>query len=169
MGSGGSKCARSGINRESKCPNSSALGTPSHSHPPLRYIANMVSILDLYAQKIIRDSHVPLERAPRGIPSLPDLEQEHVTYDDAQKEQEQLSIGIIGAGAAGLFIGMTLEKVNNYLLGRGVKPVNFEILEAESANGEHPIGGRLWTYQFSKSANDYYVRLLLCSSTASLH
>ena len=121
----------------------------------------MVSILDLYAQKIIRDSHAPLERAPGGIPSLPDLEKDSIHHDSAPKKEEELSIGIIGAGAAGLFIGMTLEKVNSYLVDRGAKPVRYEILEAETVASGHPIGGRLWTYRFSDSKNDYYVSLLL--------
>lgn len=122
----------------------------------------MVSILDLYAQKIIRDSHAPLERVPGGIPSLPDLEKDSVPYESTPKKEEELSIGIIGAGAAGLFIGMTLEKVNKYLFDHGAKPVRYEILEAETVDGGHPIGGRLWTYWFSDSKNDYYVSLLLC-------
>lgn len=119
----------------------------------------MTSIPDLYAQRIIREYHEPLERLPDGIPSLSHLVSEDLVHEAAKKDSKSLSIGIIGAGAAGLFIGMTLEKVNTYLESVGWATIKYEILEAETTQGGHPVGGRLWTHRFSNSKNDYYVCL----------
>ncbi|KAH8096667.1 hypothetical protein BXZ70DRAFT_895787 [Cristinia sonorae] len=52
---------------------------------------------------------------------------------------------------------MTLEKINSSLKNANLPLIEYEILEAESADG-HPIGGRLWTHKFSNSKNDYYDR-----------
>ena len=121
----------------------------------------MPSVRDQYARKIIHESHGEYESLPGGgIPSLPgpdaSVEEGARVGDFGDKE---ISIGIIGAGAAGLYIGMTLEKINKALVGAGVKPIKYEILEAESVTGTrpHPVGGRLWTHHFSDSDNDYYV------------
>ncbi|KAH8096668.1 hypothetical protein BXZ70DRAFT_896012 [Cristinia sonorae] len=63
---------------------------------------------------------------------------------------------------------MELKKVNNYLEKHSLPPIKFEILEAQPASGEHPIGGRLWTHRIcscaktscncAQSPNDYYDR-----------
>lgn len=60
------------------------------------------------------------------------------------------TVGIIGAGAAGLYSALLLESLG----------VDYEILEANSR-----IGGRIWTYHFNKNPAspgegeyyDYYV------------
>lgn len=58
-------------------------------------------------------------------------------------------VGIVGAGAAGLYSGLLLQSLG----------VDYEILEAGSR-----IGGRVWTHRFTKDAApgsgayyDYYV------------
>ncbi|OSX59667.1 hypothetical protein POSPLADRAFT_1048165 [Postia placenta MAD-698-R-SB12] len=60
-----------------------------------------------------------------------------------------LKVGILGVGAAGLYAAMILEGFKEY-------GYTYEILEAEPDN-DH-VGGRLWTYKFSDSPNDYYDR-----------
>ena len=52
------------------------------------------------------------------------------------------TIGIVGAGAAGLYAAIILQDL-------GLK---YEILEANRT-----IGGRLLTHRFSSGPNDYYV------------
>ena len=66
------------------------------------------------------------------------------------------SVGIIGAGVAGMFTAMIFDYLNDRF-GTNVK---YDILEAE---GEHRVGGRLYTYKFPQRANqpepgvhDYY-------------
>ena len=117
----------------------------------------MPSVRDQYARKIISEHQEPYERRPNGIPPLPS------PPNILAGEARELSIGIIGAGAAGLYIGMTLEKVNRYLRDAGMKPIKYEILEAEPSAGPHPVGGRMWTHHFGVGANDYYVRSQLHS------
>lgn len=117
----------------------------------------MLHIREQYSRKVIKERQlfetipdIPLPPPPP--PSGPN--DPRGPYDDEFVEPE-LSIGIIGAGAAGLYIGMTLEKINTSMATYGFKPIKYEILEAES--GAHKIGGRLWTHYFTDSANDYYV------------
>ena len=91
----------------------------------------MPSIRDQYAHKILcefQDHAVP--------PTLPFPEPPNPLRCISD---EPITIGIIGAGVAGLFTMMLLEKAikNNGL------NIRYEILEAETANREHPFGGRL--------------------------
>ena len=107
----------------------------------------MPSVRDQYAHKILceyQDHAVP--------PTLPFPEPPHPLR---RISDEPITIAIVGAGVAGLFTAMLLEKAikNNGL------NIRYEILEAERADGGHPLGGRLWTHHFSDSRNDYYVRL----------
>ena len=91
----------------------------------------MPSVRDQYAHKILCEfqDHVvpptlPFPEPPNPLRCISD---------------EPITIGIIGAGVAGLFTMMLLEKAikNNGL------NIRYEILEAETANREHPFGGRL--------------------------
>lgn len=103
------------------------------------------SYRNAYAKRILRgyQSQVP---QPRGAPpSRP---------RGRGPEQEPITVGIIGAGATGLFAALTLEAI----IKEHKIPIQYKILEAESANGEHPVGGRLWTHKFAGGANDYYDR-----------
>ncbi|KAH8096670.1 hypothetical protein BXZ70DRAFT_329577 [Cristinia sonorae] len=123
----------------------------------------MESIRDQYAQKIVSEHQAPFETAPGGIPNLPGPtssapEASYSSGGQLLTQTDPLTIGIIGAGVTGLYIGMTLTKVNAYLVEKKLKPIKFEILESESSSGGHPVGGRLWTHTFSDSANDYYDR-----------
>ncbi|KAK3322949.1 hypothetical protein B0H66DRAFT_217430 [Apodospora peruviana] len=67
--------------------------------------------------------------------------------DDFKDEIKEFNIGIIGAGAAGLFTAMILDYLNkNYNLN-----AKYEILEA---NDEDRLGGRLYTYFFNVKDNE---------------
>lgn len=92
-----------------------------------------------------------------------------------RQDNNKLRIGILGAGAAGLFTGMILEKYIREVNKRhkaGDLKIEFEILEAEESPGAdgkdgsngHRYGGRLWTHSLGGTDYDYYVRLVLCSS-----
>jgi len=61
----------------------------------------------------------------------------------------QVKVGIVGAGAAGLFTALTLDYLNT-----AQKSVVFtyEILEADPVRS----GGRLFTYHFSGQGHDYF-------------
>ena len=69
-------------------------------------------------------------------------------------EERKFKVGIIGAGAAGLFTGMLFDHLKKeYGL-----DVEYEILEA---NGETRVGGRLYSHYFVKPSpgegnHEYY-------------
>lgn len=68
------------------------------------------------------------------------------------KPGEQLKIGIVGAGCAGMFTAMILDEIKERITGlRDV--ISYDILEAA---GEERLGGRLYTHEFSKTPHDYY-------------
>ncbi|KAJ0295751.1 hypothetical protein Brms1b_013758, partial [Colletotrichum noveboracense] len=86
--------------------------------------------------------------------------------EDVQKEREiglipprhgHFKVGIVGAGAAGLFTALTLDWINDTIekyKGVGKLKIEYEILEAAS---EDRFGGRLYTHHFSKDGtHDYY-------------
>ena len=102
----------------------------------------MPSVRDEYAKKILDNHHLGM-----GIllPPPPVV----------RSSGETITVGIIGAGVAGLFTAMLLKKA---IKDHGLD-IKYEILEAETVEGGHPFGGRLWTHRFSDSKNDYYVRL----------
>ena len=58
-----------------------------------------------------------------------------------------LRIGILGGGVAGLYTAIMIDSL-------GDPTITHDILEGNPDRN----GGRLWTYRFSQSANDYYVR-----------
>jgi NAD(P)-binding Rossmann-like domain len=57
-------------------------------------------------------------------------------------------VGIVGAGAAGLYTAMILQDLG----------IQYELLEANKT-----VGGRLFTHHFGEKPNDYYVSCLLHS------
>jgi hypothetical protein len=69
--------------------------------------------------------------------------------DDPPPTPLQVKVGIVGAGAAGLFTALTLDYLNT-----AQKSVvfSYEILEADPARS----GGRLFTYHFSGQGHDYF-------------
>ncbi|KAI1809740.1 amine oxidase [Poronia punctata] len=71
--------------------------------------------------------------------------------------EREVHIGIVGAGAAGLFTAMVLDYLNEQLSKRNpFSPIvrfTYEIYEASS---EERLGGRLFTYKFSEDDHNYY-------------
>lgn len=96
---------------------------------------------DFEAPELIKGDDLP--PAPVQVPD------EHATLGD---DPLTVNVGIVGAGAAGLFTALILEYLNST-----VKSVKFtyDILEADTTNRS---GGRLYTYQFSDPPvpHDYY-------------
>lgn len=67
-----------------------------------------------------------------------------------------VKFGVVGAGAAGLFLGMMLDYLNKELELRDKQlRFDYEILEAA---GPDRVGGRLYTHNFSgqRDCHDYY-------------
>lgn len=69
---------------------------------------------------------------------------------------QTVKMGVVGAGAAGLFTAQVLEHLNARLGEKGV-PLSFEYDILEAA-GPDRVGGRLFTYDFGgpREAHDYY-------------
>jgi len=68
----------------------------------------------------------------------------------AEHEPLPVNVGIVGAGAAGLFSALVLEYLNKQQT--SVK-FTYDILEADKTNRS---GGRLYTHNFSSQPHDYY-------------
>ncbi|KAF5603915.1 amino-acid oxidase [Fusarium subglutinans] len=70
------------------------------------------------------------------------------------EEQGRVSVGIVGAGVAGLFAALLFDWLNDHeeLKGKGLK-ISYDILEAA---GAERLGGRLYTHHFSHEEHDYY-------------
>ncbi|PNP74571.1 hypothetical protein FNYG_12076 [Fusarium nygamai] len=70
------------------------------------------------------------------------------------EEEGKISVGIVGAGVAGLFAALLFDWLNGHeeLKGKGLK-VSYDILEAA---GAERLGGRLYTHHFSDEEHDYY-------------
>ncbi|TVY68037.1 putative bifunctional amine oxidase [Fusarium oxysporum f. sp. cubense] len=70
------------------------------------------------------------------------------------EEQGKISVGIVGAGVAGLFVALLFDWLNGHdeLKGKGLK-ISYDILEAA---GAERLGGRLYTHHFSDEEHDYY-------------
>ena len=90
---------------------------------------------------------------PLGEPPAPEQ-----LSEPEETPKEGFKVGIIGAGAAGLFTGLIFD----YLKSRtqGALKINYDILEAAS---ENRVGGRLYTYNFKPQPpenppgpHDYY-------------
>ncbi|KAI1940051.1 hypothetical protein LOZ66_002486 [Ophidiomyces ophidiicola] len=64
-----------------------------------------------------------------------------------------LKVGIIGAGAAGLFTGLIIDYLNEQIFKKNKFEIQYDILEASK---EDRVGGRLYTYNFSSEPHDYY-------------
>ena len=63
------------------------------------------------------------------------------------KQNRKLRVGIVGAGAAGLFTAMIFDHLKDEY---GLE-VDYEILEASNR-----VGGRLYSHYFDKEPHNYY-------------
>jgi hypothetical protein len=119
--------------------------------------------------RVIDDERVPLDNLPPrpggGLHELPDI----APSKDIQETLEKLSleriqipstppkVAIVGAGVAGLFLGLMLDYLNDRIPEFNV---GYEIFEA---NDPSRVGGRLFTYNFKpdppqnpQGPHDYY-------------
>ncbi|KAI8211277.1 putative bifunctional amine oxidase [Colletotrichum sp. SAR 10_66] len=125
---------------------------------------------EVYARKIQKDTEIAREETqkfmgpveglepPKDIPAL----NQKVMKDGKiapliPPRHGHFNVGIVGAGAAGLFTSLAIDWINNNIeryMGPGHLKIDYEILEAAS---EERFGGRLYTHRFSKDGtHDYY-------------
>ncbi|KAF5589322.1 amino-acid oxidase [Fusarium pseudoanthophilum] len=95
------------------------------------------------------------------IPKKPELPlapppQSSAPHDHKAEKPRVIKIGVIGAGAAGLFTGLVLDYLNSELK-NGSIPLSFEY-DIHEAAGPDRVGGRLFTYNFGgqRDTHDYY-------------
>ena len=88
------------------------------------------------------------------LPELPDIAP-GVGHEDVLGSMEKLSLGpgepkvaIVGAGVAGLFLGMMLDYLND---NTPAFNVSYDIFEANTSDR---VGGRLFTYNFKPKLPD---------------
>ncbi|KAM0350645.1 hypothetical protein ACHAPU_003131 [Fusarium lateritium] len=100
----------------------------------------------------------PLPLIPEGhkLPLAPAPRKSSATHDHGSTEPKIIKMGIIGAGAAGLFTGLVLDYLNVQLKGQAI-PLKFEY-DIHEAAGPDRVGGRLFTYNFGgrRDSHDYY-------------
>jgi len=110
--------------------------------------------LDVHAQFLLFDYFKDL------------YEQKKVHTPKTHTPPPKVTIGILGAGAAGLYSALLLDWLNDQL--ENQKPsfcFDYEILEAEKER----VGGRMYTYRFKDGKKyDYYVSGLTLSSVPYL-
>ncbi|WZH49826.1 Amino-acid oxidase [Fusarium acuminatum] len=103
-------------------------------------------------------SKSPLPLIPEGhkLPRAPAPRKSSAPHDHGSKEPRVIKIGIVGAGAAGLFTGLVLDYLNGQLHDQAV-PLKFEY-DIHEAAGPDRVGGRLFTYNFGgrRDTHDYY-------------
>lgn len=94
---------------------------------------------------------------------LPEPDDEHLSLNFQRDlsvrhcpRKKEFNIGIVGAGAAGLFTGLTFDYLNKELQKLGIA-VEFKYQIFESASKDR-LGGRLYTYNFGgeRDCHDYY-------------
>ncbi|EER23298.1 hypothetical protein D8B26_001388 [Coccidioides posadasii str. Silveira] len=115
--------------------------------------------LDINSEVSIRDQWAN-KHAIRGV--FDELDKHGLDTDGLQtpqplpeepNKQLELKVGIIGAGAAGLFTGMIFDYLNDNVFSKHKSHIHYDILEASTRDR---VGGRLYTHHFSKEPHDYY-------------
>lgn len=112
-----------------------------------------MSVRDQYAREIIRRHHKKLT-GPDG-PWSDGLPRARKPVSRGPKEPAIIHVGIIGAGAAGLYAALMLDSLED-------PSITYEVLDADPMK-DRKGGGRLFTYRFSESPNDYFVSLVTIS------
>ncbi|EEP80684.1 predicted protein [Uncinocarpus reesii 1704] len=115
----------------------------AHQHA----VRGILEELEKHAPNLSIDigAHHVLPRPPKPLPDLPDSK--FVTF---------LRVGIIGAGASGLFTGLIFDYLNATVFKKRGFELKYDILEAAK---EDRVGGRLYSYYFSGEPHgnhDYY-------------
>jgi len=109
------------------------------------------------------------------LAALPDIHAQSLLYNHFQNLDEKrkgrapppkVTVGILGAGAAGLYSALLLDWLNNLLESqKELFRFDYEILEAEPER----VGGRMYTYRFKSGKKyDYYVSGLTIPSVPYL-
>ncbi|KAF5648858.1 amino-acid oxidase [Fusarium sp. NRRL 25303] len=90
------------------------------------------------------------------LPPAPAPQKSSAPHDHEAQKPRVIKIGVIGAGAAGLFTGLVLDYLNSELK-KGSIPLSFDY-EIHEAAGSDRVGGRLFTYNFGgqRDTHDYY-------------
>jgi hypothetical protein len=105
------------------------------------------SARDAYARTLLLNCVAEQEEEVKGRPSDNSTEIDVIMHDQpAPVPNRRQKIGIIGAGAAGLYATLLLESLGDF-------GYDYEILEADNKR----IGGRLYTHHFDAKENEYYV------------
>jgi len=103
----------------------------------------MSSIRDHYARMVIKRHHEILRRDARWKGGLP------IRRKPAPREHNTINVGIIGAGAAGLYAGLIIDSLED-------RRITYDIFDANPMK-DRDGGGRLFTYDFPKGGiNDYF-------------
>jgi hypothetical protein len=104
----------------------------------------MPPIREQYAQSILAAHH---EVIGGHIPPLTTTK---------RPDKQVVKIGVIGAGAAGLYIGLMLDYLKAKSVAEGFDfHYDYDLLEANAS--ETHVGGRIYTHRFSEEKDDYYV------------
>ncbi|KAI1917371.1 hypothetical protein LOZ39_000363 [Ophidiomyces ophidiicola] len=108
----------------------------------------VLGVLD-EAKKLLPNLDIDIGETYDSLPPPP------VPLDGAPKLDHIpfLKVGIIGAGAAGLFTGLIIDYLNEQVFKKKKFEIQYDILEASK---EDRVGGRLYTYNFSSEPHDYY-------------
>ncbi|KAH7129098.1 hypothetical protein EDB81DRAFT_728997 [Dactylonectria macrodidyma] len=140
------------------------LATTSYKHIWARYVAR---------KTLYDDLQVALDRVSKiqtAQPSLPIEEVGHKeNISDLLEKTKQvtgtgfipdpatpgrLTVGIVGAGVAGLFTALLFDWLNEDAKTQGLNlKIDYDIIEAA---GKERLGGRLYTHRFSDEDHDYY-------------
>ncbi|KAF4338109.1 amino-acid oxidase [Fusarium beomiforme] len=90
------------------------------------------------------------------LPRAPAPKESSAPHHHEAQKTRVIKIGVIGAGAAGLFTGLVLDYLNDELE-KGSIPLKFDYDIHEAASRER-VGGRLFTYNFGgeRDTHDYY-------------
>ncbi|KAF5638864.1 amino-acid oxidase [Fusarium sp. NRRL 25303] len=129
--------------------------TKSYKHMWARDVAKATMDYDLKGLIERLKESVPARfDANDSIGSIREKTKESTGPGYIPEEQGKISVGIVGAGVAGLFAALLFDWPNGHeeLKGKGLK-ISYEILEAA---GAERLGGRLYTHHFSDEEHDYY-------------
>ncbi|KAH7140384.1 hypothetical protein B0J13DRAFT_63603 [Dactylonectria estremocensis] len=140
------------------------LATTSYKHMWARHVAR---------KTLYEDLQVALDRVSKIQAAQPTLPIEEVgpkeNISDLLEKTKQvtgtgfipdsstpgrLTVGIVGAGVAGLFTALLFDWLNEDAKKQGLKlKIDYDIIEAA---GKDRLGGRLYTHKFSEEDHDYY-------------
>ena len=121
-----------------------------------------IAARDKWAELVARNPAIPpMEETEDGLvpstyPIVVDKRDEKIELQHPPGEPVTIKIGVLGAGAAGLFTGMTLDYLNRRLAKDNVA-LKFEY-DIHEAAGPERVGGRLFTFEFGgeRDSHDYY-------------